>query len=123
MKTTVACLLCVLAAGVSGCGRETPPAAQSAPAPSAAPSVAATPAAGTGTPAPAPLPADLARIVDAYRKIIVLLEEGRTLDTADQRRADVAGRLIYQQKHDQLSALTRDLTDDVRARPPRLDRV
>ena len=67
------------------------------------------------------LPQDISGVLDSYRKIIVLVEDSRTL--ADQRRADVAGRLLYQQKHEQLSALLRDLAGDLRAQPARLDRL
>src|SRR5262249_4519736 len=74
-------------------------------------------------PATPPLPGDLAAILDAYREIIVLLEDQRALEIPDQRRAELAGRLLYQQKHDRVFAMSDLLAADLRARPIKLDRA
>src|SRR5262245_31786351 len=95
--------------------------------PASAPAAAATAPAAGGQKAPAPasaaLPADMSGILVPYRQIIVLLEDGRSLELADQPRAELAGRLLYQQKHDRLSALAAALSDDLGARSAKLDRV
>ena len=62
-------------------------------------------------------------ILEPYRKTIVLLEDGRTLDVADQSREETAGRLLYQQKHQALSTLSDALAADVSSKPARLERI
>ncbi len=103
----------------AGCRKGTPPAQSAAP----GPPPAASPGQPRASSAPAPLPRDLAPILDAYRKIIVLVEDATTLEAADQERADVAGRLLYQQKHQDLTALSDALTSQLRAKPPVLTRT
>jgi peptidoglycan/xylan/chitin deacetylase (PgdA/CDA1 family)/uncharacterized caspase-like protein len=113
-------VLCVAVACGTACRGEAP----SLPPVS---STAASPAPASGQPAPkaptAPLPAEMTAILEPYRKTIVLLEDGRTLDLADQSRAETAGRLLYQQKHQALSTLSDALAADVSAKPARLERI
>jgi peptidoglycan/xylan/chitin deacetylase (PgdA/CDA1 family)/uncharacterized caspase-like protein len=54
----------------------------------------------------ASLPGNLARIVEAYRKTIVLLESENSLDADSRQRAVLVGRLLYQENHQRLTTLT-----------------
>jgi peptidoglycan/xylan/chitin deacetylase (PgdA/CDA1 family)/uncharacterized caspase-like protein len=114
-KLAAVLCLCVLVSGCRGCGSAGPAPASQQPARPSAPQRAAG--------AVAPLPSDISSIVEPYRKIIVLMEGASALEIADQRRAETAGRLLYQDKHQRLSELTEALTEDVTARPAKLARV
>src|SRR4051812_46864685 len=91
----------VLAFAVA-CGQKAPDKPATTATPGAALSSAAAPTAAA--PAP-PLPGDLAPIVDAYRKIIVLLEGETALDANVRPRAELVGRLLFQENHQRVSLL------------------
>ena len=59
------------------------------------------------------LPADLADIVAGHRQIIVLVEQGPALAPDQQARADLAGRLLFQDTHHEISALSETLLADL----------
>jgi peptidoglycan/xylan/chitin deacetylase (PgdA/CDA1 family)/uncharacterized caspase-like protein len=121
MKRNLLFLACVLAVGVAACRREPPAAGGASP---SKPLSSSSPQSPAGAPAPvAPLPDEMSAILDAYRKIIVLLEDGRELQPADQPRAEVAGRILYQQKHQQVSTLIDAISADLAARPARMTRL
>jgi hypothetical protein len=64
-------------------------------------------AASTTAASPAPVLArDLQEIVDRFRKIVVLVEDQSALDTAARGQADTVGRLLFQENHQALAALT-----------------
>jgi peptidoglycan/xylan/chitin deacetylase (PgdA/CDA1 family)/tetratricopeptide (TPR) repeat protein len=63
--------------------------------------------------ADAALPADLAAIVAGHRQIIVLVEQGPALAPDQQTRADLAGRLLFQDTHHQVAALSEALIADL----------
>jgi peptidoglycan/xylan/chitin deacetylase (PgdA/CDA1 family)/uncharacterized caspase-like protein len=89
-----------------GCGGSKPPEPGAA---TPAPASRGLPAAAPGA---APLAQEIAEIVDTYRKIIVLLENERGLEPEMQRRANVVGRILYQENHERLGTLTHRLTDE-----------
>ena len=102
-RLTAAASAALLAVAAVGCGRSQN---SSAP-PSATPAPAAVPA--QAPPAAAPLPDDIRAIVDAYRKIIILVEDESSLEPADRQRASVVGRILFQGNHQRLTALTEKL--------------
>jgi peptidoglycan/xylan/chitin deacetylase (PgdA/CDA1 family)/tetratricopeptide (TPR) repeat protein len=61
--------------------------------------------AGAQTPADAGLAKQADAIVDHYRKIIVLMDGAATLDPGVQERASTAGKILFQQNQERLSAL------------------
>jgi peptidoglycan/xylan/chitin deacetylase (PgdA/CDA1 family)/uncharacterized caspase-like protein len=71
------------------------------------------PSAAPVRPASDPLPADVASILERHRQLIVLVEQGETLDADLQRRADLAGRLLFQDLHHQQAQLTEGLLADL----------
>lgn len=64
------------------------------------------------------MPESLARIVDAYRKTIVLLESENSLDPDARARAVLVGRLLYQENHQRLTALTEALSSQLASGSP-----
>ena len=125
MHRTASRILCATALGLLACGGGAPSQPVSSTPPAAAPATSAVaPAPRRDSQAPvSALPQVVTQVLASYRKIIVLVEDTRTLELADQRRADAAGRLLYHTKHEQLTALARDLTGDVSAQPARVDRA
>jgi peptidoglycan/xylan/chitin deacetylase (PgdA/CDA1 family) len=110
--TTGALALCMILHGA--CRRDTPDtaAADSRPGgPRPAPAPAERPQ--PGPQADPSLPADLAAIVAGHRQIIVLVEHGPTLGAEQQARADLAGRLLFQDTHHQAAALGEALLADL----------
>jgi peptidoglycan/xylan/chitin deacetylase (PgdA/CDA1 family) len=107
MRTRPPALLAGLSVPLAlwACGGSTP-----APGPAASPAPASR--GGPAPGGPAPLAQEVADVVDAYRKIIVLLENERALEPEMQRRANVVGRILFQENHQRLAALTTRLTDD-----------
>ena len=63
------------------------------------------------------LPDDLAPIVEAYRKVIVLLESESSIEPDVRPRASLVGRLLYQENHQRLTAFTAKLTAGVSTSP------
>src|ERR1700741_1768310 len=57
------------------------------------------------TPADAGIAKQADAIVDNYRKIIVLMDGAATLDPGVQERASTAGKILFQQNQERLSAL------------------
>jgi peptidoglycan/xylan/chitin deacetylase (PgdA/CDA1 family)/tetratricopeptide (TPR) repeat protein len=100
----------LLAIAASGCRRPSSEVAGSRAAP------AAIPAAPPAPQATQPLPADIAAIVDAYRKIIVLADAEATLEPDDRQRSSIAGRILYQQNHQRLTLLGDRLTTELSGR-------
>jgi peptidoglycan/xylan/chitin deacetylase (PgdA/CDA1 family)/uncharacterized caspase-like protein len=102
------CVLVFATAVTAACGQSQPPKPANG-------SVAATPAPSSpAEPVLSPsLPGNLARIVDAYRKTIVLLESENSLDADAKTRAVLVGRLLYQENHQRLTALTETLSSQV----------
>src|SRR5689334_3856283 len=62
---------------------------------------------------PDPLLQKLDEIVARYRKTVVLLEEGDSLPDADRERASLVGKIIFQENHQAIAALSDTLTDEI----------
>jgi peptidoglycan/xylan/chitin deacetylase (PgdA/CDA1 family)/uncharacterized caspase-like protein len=102
----------LLAAAATACQRTSEPGvARVADATTAAPST---------PPSPTPAARELATIVGTYRQIIVLLESESSLDPPTRARANVIGRILFQQNHERLNALGLRLGADVAAPAPTL---
>ena len=105
---TCALALCTILHAACRGGTPPPAATTEGPRPGAAvptPSAADRPKPGAAQ-ADAALPADLADIVAGHRQIIVLVEQGPALAPDQQARADLAGRLLFQDTHHEISALS-----------------
>src|SRR5262245_29058717 len=99
--------------GCGGGGGKPPEQAASPPAPAAAGTRG-----GPAEPAAGPLAQEIGTIVDTYRKIIVLLENERGLEPDMQRRANLVGRIMFQENHQRIDALTTRLIDEVQGAAP-----
>jgi peptidoglycan/xylan/chitin deacetylase (PgdA/CDA1 family)/uncharacterized caspase-like protein len=62
----------------------------------------------------------MGEIVEAYRKVIVLLEDENTLDSETRAKANVVGRLLFHENHQRLNALSERLAADVAGSAPAL---
>ncbi len=95
----------VIAALADGCGRRATPTpggtAEPVPPATAPPSSIST----GSSPAPV-LTRDLQEIVDRFRKIVVLVEDQADLDPKSREQATTVGRLLFQENHQALVALT-----------------
>src|SRR2546425_1215832 len=98
------CALVFAAAVTTACGQSQPKPATASVAPVPAPVSPAEPVLSPS------LPGNLARIVDAYRKTIVLLESENSLDADARARAVLVGRLLYQENHQRLTTLAETLS-------------
>lgn len=56
---------------------------------------------------------DISEIVNAYRKLIVLLEGESSMDEVPQARASIVGKIIFQENQQRLSQMTDRLADQV----------
>jgi peptidoglycan/xylan/chitin deacetylase (PgdA/CDA1 family)/uncharacterized caspase-like protein len=121
---TATCALALCAALPAGCRRDTPaPAAGSAAGRPSGTSTAggqapssptgSSPAAADQAQTGASLPPALASIVAGHRQIIVLTEQGPTLAADLQPRADLAGRLLFQDTHHAAAELGEALVGDL----------
>jgi peptidoglycan/xylan/chitin deacetylase (PgdA/CDA1 family)/uncharacterized caspase-like protein len=59
------------------------------------------------------LPENLEAIVARYRKTIVLLEDEASLSEVDRERASLIGKIIFQENHTAISALSRGFTEEI----------
>ena len=59
------------------------------------------------------LPENLEAIVARYRKTIVLLEDDASLSDTDRERASLIGKIIFQENHEAISALSRGFTEEI----------
>jgi peptidoglycan/xylan/chitin deacetylase (PgdA/CDA1 family)/uncharacterized caspase-like protein/predicted negative regulator of RcsB-dependent stress response len=117
-------LVLVLSALVLASCRAAPP-ERSAGAGAAASTPTTQPASASATAAQPrrPLPEDVALIVEAYRKIIVLVEDESSLSGDDRQRASIVGRILYQQNHERLSRLTERLATELTGTRPATEAV
>ncbi len=69
-------------------------------------------AAASGPPAAVPPASDVQAIVDAYRKIIVLLDDAGAPDENARRRREVVARYLFQENEGRLTALGETLGTD-----------
>ena len=112
---TCALALCTILHAACRGGTPPPAATTEGPRPGAAvpaPAAADRPKPGAAQ-ADAALPADLADIVAGHRQIIVLVEQGPALAPDQQARADLAGRLLFQDTHHEVAALSETLLADL----------
>jgi peptidoglycan/xylan/chitin deacetylase (PgdA/CDA1 family)/uncharacterized caspase-like protein len=66
------------------------------------------------SPVPADLKTSLDKVIESYRKIIVLLDDDASLSEEEKTRCVDVGRLINQEKQQLLDDLTQSLTADLR---------
>jgi hypothetical protein len=79
------------------------------------PATATTRGQAPAAPAAPALRGELQRIVDAYRKTIVLAEDENELDDRGRRQAGIVGRVLFQQNHQRLTALGGRLAEEIAA--------
>ncbi len=69
--------------------------------------------AGVSSAPPDPLQQRIDAIVARYRQTIVLLEDDSSLPESDRENASLVGRIIFQENHEALSALSDELTSGI----------
>jgi peptidoglycan/xylan/chitin deacetylase (PgdA/CDA1 family)/tetratricopeptide (TPR) repeat protein len=108
-KWSVAILAGVVAAAVSCGGRQE----AGRPGQQSGQPASARTASGRTAEQNAALPDGLRPIVETYRQIIILVEDERTLDPSQKERANLTGRVLYQENHQRLASLAETLGGEV----------